>query len=52
MGLKLKLGGSDGVCDIDTLGLRLLRKILRQEVPSLGLMIEYTLGTWVGKSLA
>ena len=51
MVLKWTLGGSDGVCESDTLGLRLVCEIGKQEGLSLGLMLEYTLGTWVGKSL-
>ena len=52
MGLTWTLGGSYGVCESDTLGLRLVRNIGRQEGPSLGILLDYTLGTWVGKSLA
>ena len=52
MGIKWTLGGSDGVCESDTLGLRLLFRIGRWEGPSLGILLEYTLVIWVGKSLA
>ena len=52
MGLKWILGGSDGVCESDTLSLKILCRIEIWEVPSLGLMLEYTLVIWVGKSLA
>ena len=51
MRLKWTLGGSDEICESDTLGLRLICEIGRQVVPALGIMLEYTLGTWVGKSL-
>ena len=52
MVLKWTPGVSFGVFDSDTLGLRLVCKIGIKEVPSLGIIIEYTLGTWVVKSLA
>ena len=48
MGLKWTLGGSDGVCESDTLGLRILYRIGIWEGPSLGLMLEYTLCLSVG----
>ena len=35
----------------DTLGLRILCKIVRHEGAPLGLLLDYTLGTRVGKSL-
>ena len=50
--MKSTLGVSYGFCESDTLVLRLLCNISIWEVPSLGPMPEYTLGTWFGKSLA
>ena len=52
MGLKWTLGGSGGVCDSGTLGLRSVCEIGIWEGPSLGILLGYTLGTWVGKSIA
>ena len=51
-GMKCALGGSDGVCWSDTLVLSLVCNIVRLEGPSLGLLIDYTILTWVGNSLA
>ena len=38
-GMKLALGVSDGVCESDTLWLRLVCEIERLECPSLGLLL-------------
>ena len=46
--MKWALGGSYGVCESDILGLMIVRDIIIREGPLLGLMIGYTLGTWVG----
>ena len=52
LGTNWTLGCSYEVYKSDTLRLRLVCKIEIQEGPSLGIMLEYSLGTWVGKSLA
>ena len=46
--MKWTMGGSYGVCDSDELGLRLVLEIGICEGPSLGILLEYTLGTWLG----
>ena len=52
MVLKWTPEGSNGVCDSDTLRLRLVCNIGRRKGASLSILIEYTLETWFGKSLA
>ena len=49
---KWTLVGSYRVCESNTLGLRLVCKIGGLKGPSLGLLLDYTPETWVGKSLA
>ena len=46
--LKWTLVVSYIVCERDTLGLRLVLKIVRQEGPSLGILLEYTLENGLG----
>ena len=50
--MKWTIGGSYGVCESDTIGLRLVCRIGIKEGPSLGLLLDCSLGTWLGKSLA
>ena len=49
--MKWTIGGSCGVCESDMIGLRLVCRIGIKEGPSLGLLLDYTIGTWVGKSI-
>ena len=51
-GTEMDTGRLDGVCESDTLGFRIVCNIEIREVPSFGILLEYTLVTWVGKSLA
>ena len=46
------MGGSYEVCESDILGLRLVCEIGRRNGPPVGLLLDYTLGTLVGMSLA